>query len=313
MINLTDIAARIKESKMIQPSDINDLEAYSKKYPYSQLFSILYLKGLSDTSDLRFEDALKNHSYRISDRAQLFELISSKETLDVVEENVNPETEFKPESIEFEKAESEILEKKQDEPEVISPKIDEEEVKIGVSTNTKPLDRVDESILQHAISANYQLPELNEEEKNALEKKNISTEQPEKSLPIIEVVEIAIDTKQTFNSWLSSNSNYTEKENQDDLYIKAIVNDSEVDENKNKLFGEVKKEKTAFFSPTQKAKESLQEDALPVSETLAKIYALQGNFPKAISAYNQLSLNYPEKKIFFAIQIKELEKKLNSK
>jgi hypothetical protein len=50
---------------------------------------------------------------------------------------------------------------------------------------------------------------------------------------------------------------------------------------------------------------------MPVSETLAKIFALQGNFPKAIFAYQQLILINPEKKIFFASQIVELQKKLN--
>ena len=74
---------------------------------------------------------------------------------------------------------------------------------------------------------------------------------------------------------------------------------------------EIEKPRKEFYSPAKKAKESLSEEALPVSETLAKIYVAQGNFPKAIYAYQQLSLKYPEKKIFFANQISELEKKIN--
>src|SRR5690606_14884508 len=121
-----------------------------------------------------------------------------------------------------------------------------------------------------------------------------------------------INTTQPFTSWLNSNKNKIENSDNEKLEIEAIVSNSGLTFEINEFFGEIVKPKKEFFSPTKKAKESLSEEALPVSETLAKVYALQGNFPKAISAYEQLSLKYPEKKIFFAIQIKELQKKLNT-
>jgi len=76
-------------------------------------------------------------------------------------------------------------------------------------------------------------------------------------------------------------------------------------------FIEFEKPKREFFSPVKKAKESLNEETLPVSETLAKIYQMQGNISKAIYVYQQLSLIIPEKKTYFASQIKSLKKKLN--
>ena len=71
------------------------------------------------------------------------------------------------------------------------------------------------------------------------------------------------------------------------------------------------KSKVPFFNPVEKAKESIDEAKLPASETLAKIFEAQGNFPKAIHSYQSLMLLFPEKKIFFADRIQQLEKKLN--
>jgi hypothetical protein len=65
-----------------------------------------------------------------------------------------------------------------------------------------------------------------------------------------------------------------------------------------------------FYSPSKKAKESINPDSLIYTETLANIFAIQGNFPKAIVAYEQLMLTNPEKKIFFANRIEELKEKL---
>ena len=50
-----------------------------------------------------------------------------------------------------------------------------------------------------------------------------------------------------------------------------------------------------------------------MTETLAKIYVKQKKIKKAIYAYKILSLKYPEKSSFFAIQIKNLQKKHNKK
>ena len=125
---------------------------------------------------------------------------------------------------------------------------------------------------------------------------------------------VALESKKSFSSWLHANENYTETKEEkveiNDLISKFIEDSPKISQPNEKLF-EGRKEKKEFFSPTKKAKESLSEHQLPVSETLAKIFAAQGNFPKAIFAYEQLMLIIPEKKIFFANQIKELQKKLN--
>jgi hypothetical protein len=56
-----------------------------------------------------------------------------------------------------------------------------------------------------------------------------------------------------------------------------------------------------------KAKESLIENEHLVTETLAKIYALQGSVNKAVRAYEILSLKFPQKSAYFASLIQKLK------
>lgn len=68
-----------------------------------------------------------------------------------------------------------------------------------------------------------------------------------------------------------------------------------------------------FFSAENKAKESLIETEDLVTETLAQIYASQGNIYKAIRAYEILSLKFPQKNTYFAAKIEELKNQLKGK
>ena len=52
---------------------------------------------------------------------------------------------------------------------------------------------------------------------------------------------------------------------------------------------------------------SVAENDELITETLAAIYYQQKNYEKAQEAYQKLSLKYPEKSVYFASRIKEIE------
>ncbi len=61
-----------------------------------------------------------------------------------------------------------------------------------------------------------------------------------------------------------------------------------------------------FDAKTQVNKSIAENDEL-ITETLATIYFQQKNYEKAQEAYQKLSLKYPEKSVYFAARIKEIE------
>ena len=101
----------------------------------------------------------------------------------------------------------------------------------------------------------------------------------------------------SFEEWLTGHSTVNHNQTDIDSIIKNL--------NERKIL----KNKESFYSGSKAAKESLKENNEMNTETLAEIYVKQGNYPKAITIYEQLMLSNPEKKVFFASRINYIKQK----
>jgi len=272
MLNSEYIHSKLTNIQTCSSEDAIHFASMIELYPYASSFSILYLKSLSNSKDIRFDSELEKHAFRIQSRSILFDLLHNK----------NEEQQILiPEIIEIETQQ-----------EITSEELVIEEIE------NRDLE-LEKQILSAALSANYFDKELtsneNEVENEPIAKEPILLPTEESKSPVKPIIEDL--SAKSFGSWLKLNNS------------RAILTEEIDTEEPKQEFYTFEKPKKEFFSPVKKAKESVDENKMPVSETLARIFELQGNIPKAIYVYEQLSLIFPKKKTYFASQINLLKKK----
>ena len=199
MLNWDQIAQRIQNPTLSKSADLVELKELCIKYPYSQVFPLVYLKAISDEKHIHFEEELENFAYRITDRVQLYDLLnnhSEKRDNDILPE------------VSIEEITEQITEETLDKAEVIDPIIDSEssqeelpavfvEISSSKSENEvnevdfaesetqlpsdefilKPeqvdadpqMDALEKQIMASSLSANFQLEELEEKDTLATE------------------------------------------------------------------------------------------------------------------------------------------------
>ena len=268
MLNSEYIHSKLTNIEECSSEDSTLFASMIELYPYASSFSILYLKSLSNSKDIRFDSELEKHAFRIQSRSVLFDLLHNK----------NEEQQILiPEIIEIETQQ-----------EITSEELVIEEIE------NRDLE-LEKQILSAAFSANYVDKELTQIEPEVVSSEIIFLPTQEMLSP--KKPEIDDLTSLSFGSWLKVNNS------------RAILSEEIDTEEPKQEFYTFEKPKKEFFSPVKKAKESVDENKMPVSETLARIFELQGNLPKAIYVYEQLSLIFPKKKTYFASQINLLKKK----
>jgi len=240
-------------------------------YPWCSSFTVAYLKSLKTKNDLRFSSELEKYAVELNSRSVIYDLTKN------FDEEIS--------------GESSVLHQTSEKPQPTVPEEQEDELDLTKNPNTEETktNALDKLIESEALAARV-LKDLQDELQGEVNKDDPAYSEPENieiEKPQVTQEQGNIDMPRSFNDWLTAGS------------VK-----SDTDQKKEYLTFE--KPKVPFFSPVKKAKESLELENIPVSETLAKVFESQGNYVMAKTTYEQLILIFPEKKSFFADQIQKL-------
>lgn len=312
-MNSSEIISFLEHPARIQSSDLEGLKDLAIKYPFSDSLQLLYLSAVSQHKNLFFDEALSQTAYKLSDRERILQLVTIR-----VDETPKPIV-LKEAEIIVMTPEIEPVEETHSEEETTETFVDEDIIfefkdELDYSTTASALEQdflinssepaqLDETDNIPAIE--IPVDENIELEVSVNEETELSEESSEKVAPEEPSVVSKTDPEPkqlSFTSWLHQSGEKQESP------VKAVQN--ELIDRFIEIQPSISKPTAEFYSPSKKAKESLDESKMPVSETLAKIYEAQGNYPKAIHVYHQLILNNPEKKSLFAPRIEELKNKI---
>lgn len=280
----TNFIKYISNPATIQIMAESEAVSLVKEFPYCQSGQVLLALHLNKSNHLLFEQQLKKSAIYSSDRKKMFELISSiKEEVKTTIETVEPIAE--PKLIVTES----ITELTPIEQIVVTPEI------VANEKNDKE-KLLELEYINQAISNSYTI-EL-EEGSQELEDRRPKTEESD----FDETSEF------TFSDWLKHLPTGDKKDSEkisQKKKIKLDLIDKFIQEDP-----KIKPKKTEFYSPVNMARLSVVDDSPLVSETLALIQVEQGSYEEAIKTYQKLSLKNPEKRSYFANQIKILKQKI---
>lgn len=342
-ISFIEYPEKLSEKDSILLSDV------IKNFPFFQTAHLLYAKSLHNSQSIHYNHHLKTTAAYAGDRKILHRLITGKKEEIKQEAFIREPVLVSPKEENFAKAvetavKEEVIEKQiipvisEETPEILEiPQIEkvEEIVAEKIETILEKQKEPEPEPLHSVVTE-----KIGEEEIQQLEKEYLSVAAD--AAIEMEVLKTVIEDERTetnfvLNTPIAETADEKEPVSIENLsftdWLKHVddevpVTDSplkqEAREEKKENFSaaeliekfikeepKISRPKTEFFNPVNMAKQSVADDITMVSETLAKIYILQGNYNKALQAYENLRLKYPEKRLYFAAQIKQIRKLIN--
>lgn len=310
----------IQNPKLLQKHHVAELQKLCIDFPYFQPANLLLSMAAKKWDASVYQKSLKKTAIIATNRTRLFQLLHQMDEIEQIHEpevilseaeqintDIN-ETATSVEDINVLKA-TEIA----SEPQASEQSIEQEPF---IVTNE---DQLEQEIANKVVVSFVETELL---KTNRINSKNEVTETPsnfndwlfylkKNNGQSLEQIQNQVNEFKEKNELKTSNNNpldlKADKE-PDEVIQRKQKNKALIDKIIQSNPGHIKiKEEQKFYTPDIKAKESLLENEHLVTETLAKIYVIQGNINKAIRAYEILSLKYPQKSAYFASLIQDLK------
>lgn len=330
----------IKQPNRIESAHLADLEVLVNEYPFFESAHLLYTKGLHKHQAINYSKQLRKTAIVVNSRSILYELLHQPE-VKVAEPIQKPVTaviepiEVLKEPVEVKKTgsvsvtnddikviyvntvsttnitnvELEVSSKETNNDEINIIKSIENETEVPVQEfcedklNKTIEQEINKSIIQSYVETDIiKTPDLHKDE----------VSEPSSFTDWLKTIQkeahtFQIETK-TEKEPVEEKAKFEEKKTENDKKSSFFSQNKQIiDKIIESDPGRIKLGTGKFFTPAIDAKQSLLENEHLVTETLAKIYALQGNISKAIRAYEILSLKFPQKSVYFASLIEKLK------
>ncbi|WP_143255017.1 hypothetical protein [Alkalitalea saponilacus] len=310
----------MQNPSVLNEQSLEQLREVLEEYPFFQAGRLLWVKNLHNLDHIRYNNELKLAAAHIPDRSRLYSLINHiSQPINLVE----------PEKESQELVSTEVLQKA--EPESASPSPDKDEDQAAaIGEDYFSVDDVYET------SSGSQV-DFSDERLNNKKEEEFKSYPENIILPSADFLgfetgvaseyqlpggneQVSLDESRSFSEWLNvlrhqpvvKGEQYQEEEMPEEKKDKKMaLIDSFLQQGDRRRI-KISEEEQKKENPKDFSLRSLQESNDLMTETLANIYIRQKHFLKAIDIFKQLSLKYPEKNIYFARRIKELEEEINN-
>ena len=304
----------IKNPNSLEKNSVKELQKLVNDFPYFQSAHLLLSLASKKWDASVYQKSLKKTAIVVTNRSHLFNLIQKVDISNIVIEDSDHQKLVVEEVLEPIDSTKELNILKATE--LLIENSDSEILETGIQQKTKPNaeDVLENEIAKQVVGAIVEKQMFNLSDTQLLFKQNKEPEtftdwlrliqKSNKQLSAENILEVNTENNTDIKTRLEKGKIIT----QESALNKKLKNLALIDKIIENSPGQIKiKDDQKFYSPEHNAKESLLENEHLVSETLAKIYALQGSVNKAVRAYEILSLKFPQKSAYFASLIQKLK------